>query len=277
MDNIIEFKNVSKTYPSGTHALNNASLEIEKGEFVFIVGASGAGKSTFLKLIMHEEIPSRGTIMVNGVNVTNLKRRKVPYLRRNMGIVFQDFRLIDKMTVYDNVAFAMRAIGSSPSAVRKRVPYILKLVGLSGKGNRRPSELSGGEQQRVSLARALVNNPEIIVADEPTGNIDPEMSFEIIELLSEINAQGTTILVVTHEHDLVRHFNKRVIEIEKGRVISDTKHNAEDLYAVTTALETEMPDIDEIVESVVSGDTAEFEPIKEAAAEDTQELPKEGN
>ena len=153
----------------------------------------------------------------------------MPYLRRNMGIVFQDFRLIDKMTVYDNVAFAMRAIGSRPSAVKKRVPYILELVGLKNKANRRPSELSGGEQQRVSLARALVNNPAIIIADEPTGNIDPEMSFEIIELLSEINAQGTTILVVTHEHDLVRHFNKRVIEIEKGRVISDTKEDAEEM------------------------------------------------
>ncbi|MBQ1507726.1 MAG: ATP-binding cassette domain-containing protein, partial [Ruminococcus sp.] len=156
---MIEFKNVSKTYDSGTHALNNASLNIEKGEFVFIVGASGAGKSTFLKLIMHEETPTRGTIIVNGTNVSKLKRKKVPYLRRNMGIVFQDFRLIDKMTVYDNVAFAMRAIGARPSAVRKRVPYILELVGLSDKAQNRPSELSGGEQQRVSLARALVNNP----------------------------------------------------------------------------------------------------------------------
>ncbi len=229
MEKIIEFRNVSKTYDSGTHALNNASLEIDKGEFVFIVGASGAGKSTFLKLIMHEEVPSRGTIIVNGINVSKLKRSKVPYLRRNMGIVFQDFRLIDKMTVYDNVAFAMRAIGCGSSAVKKRVPYILELVGLKHKANRRPSELSGGEQQRVSLARALVNNPAIIIADEPTGNIDPEMSFEIIELLSEINAQGTTILVVTHEHDLVRHFNKRVIEIEKGRVISDTKEAADDV------------------------------------------------
>lgn len=239
MSKIIEFKNVSKTYDTGTHALNNASLEIEKGEFVFIVGASGAGKSTFLKLIMHEETPSRGTIIVNGVNVSALKRRKVPYLRRNMGIVFQDFRLIDKMTVYDNVAFAMRAIGSSPSAVKKRVPYILDLVGLSTKANRRPSELSGGEQQRVSLARALVNNPAIIIADEPTGNIDPEMSFEIIELLSQINAQGTTILVVTHEHDLVRHFNKRVIEIEKGRVISDTKKSAEEEFSYTGEISLE--------------------------------------
>lgn len=224
MENIIEFRNVSKTYSStGTHAMNNISLGIEKGEFVFIVGSSGAGKSTFLKLIMHEETPSRGTILVNGINVSTLKRRKVPYLRRNMGIVFQDFRLIEKMTVYDNVAFAMRAIGTRPSVVKKRVPYILDLVGLTHKAQNRPSELSGGEQQRVSLARALVNNPSIIIADEPTGNIDPEMSFEIIELLSQINAQGTTIIVVTHEHDLVRHFNKRVINIESGRITKDTK------------------------------------------------------
>ena len=201
MENIIEFKNVSKAYDSETHALNDVSVAIEKGEFAFIVGASGAGKSTFLKLIMHEETPSKGTIIVNGTNVTELKRRQIPYLRRNMGIVFQDFRLIDKMTVFDNVAFAMRAIGANPSAVKKRVPYILNLVGLSHKLKNRPSELSGGEQQRVSLARALVNNPAIIIADEPTGNIDPEMSYEIIELLSKINDQaGTTVLVVTHEH-----------------------------------------------------------------------------
>ncbi len=224
MDKIIEFRNVSKTYPSGTNALNNTSITIEKGEFVFIVGASGAGKSTFLKMIMHEETPSRGTIIVNGQNVSTMKRRKVPYLRRSMGIVFQDFRLINKMTVYDNVAFAMRAIGTRPSAVKSRVPYILDLVGLTHKAKSYPSELSGGEQQRVSLARALVNNPAIIIADEPTGNIDPEMSFEIIELLSKINEQGTTILVVTHEHDLVRHFNKRVVVIDKGKVVSDTKN-----------------------------------------------------
>jgi len=235
MENIIEFKNVSKTYSStGTHALNNISLAVEKGEFVFIVGSSGAGKSTFLKLIMHEETPSRGTIIVNGMNVSTMKRRKVPYLRRNMGIVFQDFRLIDKMTVYDNVAFAMRAIGARPSVVKKRVPYILELVGLKHKAQNRPSELSGGEQQRVSLARALVNNPAMIIADEPTGNIDPERSFEIVELLSQINAQGTTIIVVTHEHDLVRHFNKRVVVIENGRVASDTKNNPEEEEVVYT-------------------------------------------
>lgn len=280
MSNIIEFKNVSKTYGSGTHALNNASLNIEKGEFVFIVGASGAGKSTFLKLIMHEETPTRGTIIVNGTNVSKLKRKKVPYLRRNMGIVFQDFRLIDKMTVYDNVAFAMRAIGARPSAVRKRVPYILELVGLSDKAQNRPSELSGGEQQRVSLARALVNNPSIIIADEPTGNIDPEMSYEIIGLLSEINAQGTTILVVTHEHDLVRRFNKRVIEIEKGKVISDTKEPViEDVEVEFDDSKYELdPPSEEISEAIAAAleeqteipEQAEDEPAVEPTDEETE-------
>lgn len=280
MSNIIEFKNVSKTYGSGTHALNNASLNIEKGEFVFIVGASGAGKSTFLKLIMHEETPTRGTIIVNGTNVSKLKRKKVPYLRRNMGIVFQDFRLIDKMTVYDNVAFAMRAIGARPSAVRKRVPYILELVGLSDKAQNRPSELSGGEQQRVSLARALVNNPSIIIADEPTGNIDPEMSYEIIGLLSEINAQGTTILVVTHEHDLVRRFNKRVIEIEKGKVISDTKEPViEDVEVEFDDSKYELdPPSEEISEAIAAAleeqteipGQAEDEPAVEPTDEETE-------
>ena len=233
---MIEFQNVSKTYPNGTHALYNVDINIEKGEFVFIVGASGAGKSTFLKLIMHEETPSSGEIIINGKKTSKMKRREVPYLRRHMGIVFQDFRLIDKMNVFDNVAFAMRAVGEKNSVIKKRVPYVLDLVGLKGKMKDRPGELSGGEQQRVSLARALVNNPEIIVADEPTGNVDPEMSHEIIELLHEINAMGTTVLIVTHEHDLVREFYQRVIRIDKGRVISDTKQkqmlqeDARDLY-----------------------------------------------
>lgn len=220
---MIEFQNVSKTYPNGTHALNGVSLNIEKGEFVFIVGASGAGKSTFLKLIMHEETPTSGEIIINGNKLSKLKRRDVPYLRRHMGIVFQDFRLIEKMTVFDNVAFAMRAVGESSSTIKKRVPYVLGLVGLEHKMKSKPSELSGGEQQRVSLARALVNNPEIIVADEPTGNVDPELSHEIIQLLNEINSMGTTVIVVTHEHDLVREFNQRVITIGKGKIIGDTK------------------------------------------------------
>lgn len=222
---MIEFQNVSKTYPNGTHALYDVDIHIDKGEFVFIVGASGAGKSTFLKLIMHEETPSAGEIVINGKKTSKMKRKEVPYLRRHMGIVFQDFRLIEKMNVFDNVAFAMRAVGEKNSVIKKRVPYVLDLVGLKGKMKNKPSELSGGEQQRVSLARALVNNPEIIVADEPTGNVDPEMSHEIIELLNEINAMGTTVLIVTHEHDLVREFHQRVITIDKGRVISDTKRN----------------------------------------------------
>ncbi|MBR2715577.1 MAG: cell division ATP-binding protein FtsE [Ruminococcus sp.] len=220
---MIEFRNVSKVYSNGTHALDNVNLTVDKGEFVFIVGASGAGKSTFLKLIMHEESPTKGAIIVNGMHLEKLKRRKVPFLRRTMGIVFQDFRLIGKMTVYDNVAFAMRCIGKKTKTIKKRVPYILELVGLKDKAHNKPSELSGGEQQRVSLARALVNNPEMIIADEPTGNIDPEMSYEIIELLSEINKRGTTVLVVTHEHELVESFGKRVVRIEGGAVVNDTK------------------------------------------------------
>ena len=222
---MIEFRNVSKTYSNGTHALDSVNLTVDKGEFVFIVGASGAGKSTFLKLIMHEESPSSGAIIVNDMHLEKLKRRKVPYLRRTMGIVFQDFRLIGKMSVYDNVAFAMRCLGKKNKTIKKRVPYILDLVGLKDKAHDKPSELSGGEQQRVSLARALVNNPAMIIADEPTGNIDPEMSYEIIELLSEINKRGTTVLVVTHEHELVESFNKRVVRIEGGKVVSDTKDN----------------------------------------------------
>lgn len=219
---MIDFIDVSKTYPNGTHALYNVDLSIDKGEFVFIVGASGAGKSTFLKLIMHEETPTSGEIIINGNNVSKLKRSKVPYLRRHMGIVFQDFRLIEKMNVFDNVAFAMRAVGKPYSIIKSRVPYVLELVGLKNKMKNKPSELSGGEQQRVSLARALVNNPEIIIADEPTGNVDPELSHEIIELLTEINAKGTTVIVVTHEHDLVREFGKRVVVIDHGKVKSDT-------------------------------------------------------
>lgn len=219
---MIQFKNVSKTYSTGTDALHDVSLQIDKGEFVFIVGASGAGKSTFLKLIMHETTPTSGEIIVNGQNLNKMKRRQIPYLRRTMGIVFQDFRLIDKMTVFDNVAFAMRAVGAPPSVIKKRVPYILDLVNLSHKAKSKPSELSGGEQQRVSLARALVNNPSMIIADEPTGNIDPELSYEIMQLLIAINKRGTTILVVTHEHELVHSFPKRVVEIDHGRIINDT-------------------------------------------------------
>lgn len=220
---MIEFKDVTKVYDSnGTHALENVNIKIEDGEFVFVVGSSGAGKSTFLKLIMHEEKPTEGEVIVNGYSSKTLKKRKVPYYRRTMGIVFQDFRIIPKMSVYDNVAFAMRVIGAKEKDIRKRVPYILQLVGLSQKARSMPNELSGGEQQRVSLARALVNNPDLIIADEPTGNVDPEMSHEIVDLLTKINNSGTTVVMVTHEHDLVRSFQRRVIVIQNGSVVSDT-------------------------------------------------------
>lgn len=219
---MIEFRNVSKTYVNGTKALTDVSLNIQKGEFVFIVGSSGAGKSTFLKLIMREEMPNSGEIIVNGRKLSSVKHRDVPYLRRTMGIVFQDFRLIEKMSVYDNVAFAMYTTGASDRDVRKRVPYILGLVGLQSKSKCHPSELSGGEQQRVGLARALVNNPSMIIADEPTGNVDPALSYEIVDLLTEINRRGTTILMVTHEHSLIRRFPKRVIEIRDGAIVADS-------------------------------------------------------
>ena len=219
---MIEFKGVHKVYDNGTKALKDVNLRIDKGEFVFIVGASGAGKSTFLKLIMREEVANAGEVIVKDFKLSKLKRREIPYLRRTMGIVFQDFRLINNMNVFDNVAFAMRVIGASQREVRKRVPYILGLVGLQNKARNYPMELSGGEQQRVGLARALVNNPALIIADEPTGNIDPELSYEIVELLNEINRRGTTVLMVTHERDLVRMFNRRVIEIREGCVVSDS-------------------------------------------------------
>lgn len=219
---MIEFKNVSKTYDNGTNALRDVSIKIEDGEFVFIVGSSGAGKSTFLKIIMREQVANSGSVIINNYNLNKIKKRDIPKFRRTMGIVFQDFRLIPNMTVYDNVAFAMRVIGAKEKDIRKRVPYVLSLVGLTSKARQLPTQLSGGEQQRVALARALVNNAGIIIADEPTGNIDPEMSYEIVDLLNHINANGTTVVMVTHEHELVRRFNHRVITINQGQVVSDT-------------------------------------------------------
>ncbi len=219
---MIEFCNVSKTYAnSGTKALSDVNIKIDKGEFVFIVGSSGAGKSTFLKLIMREEVPTSGSVIVNGFNLNEMKRRKIPYFRRTLGIVFQDFRLIPTMNIYDNVAFAMRVIGAKESEIRKRVPYVLGLVGLTSKSKSLPSQLSGGEQQRVALARALSNNASLIIADEPTGNIDPEMSYEIVDLLNHINAEGATVVMVTHEHSLVKRFNRRVVRIDRGMVVAD--------------------------------------------------------
>ena len=233
---LIEFIDVSKTYPNGTQALRHVDLKVEKGEFVYVVGSSGAGKSTFLKLIMCEERASSGEILVNERRLSTLKKRDVPYLRRTMGIVFQDFRLIDTMTVYDNVAFAMHIVGASSRDIRKRVPYILNLVGLKSKAQSHPTELSGGEQQRVGLARALVNNPSMIIADEPTGNIDPALSFEIVDLLSEINRRGTTIVMVTHEHTLVRQFRHRIVEISGGRVVADSALFAQGIASDTARI-----------------------------------------
>ena len=220
---MIEFINVSKVYKTGTHALNNFSIRIDRGEFVFIVGPSGAGKSTFIKLLMREEKPTSGEIYVNGQDLIKLKRRKVPYFRRTLGVVFQDFRLIPNMNVYNNVAFALRVTNVSGREIRNRVPYVLGLVGLANKSKSMPEHLSGGEQQRVALARALVANPSLIIADEPTGNIDPDLSFEIVDLLSEINKCGTTVVMVTHEHTRVNEFNHRVVTIDEGQVVSDDR------------------------------------------------------
>ena len=220
---MITFKDVSKTYETGTPALHHVSLHIEKGEFVFIVGPSGAGKSTLIKMLLREETPTKGVVLVNGRNLGAMKRRQIPAFRRTIGVVFQDFRLIPTMTVYDNVAFALQVTNVSSKYIRRRVPYILDLLGLAKKARNFPAEISGGEQQRVALARALVNNPSLIIADEPTGNIDPELSYEIVDLLNEINKCGTTILMVTHEHGLVSQFDHRVIGIEKGRITLDKK------------------------------------------------------
>ena len=218
---MIEFKNVTKSYSVGNTALNGVSMQIEDGEFVFLVGPSGSGKSTIIRLITGELKPSSGHVHVNGYSLAKIRRGEVPYLRRTVGVVFQDFRLIPNKSVYDNVAFAMRVIGAREREIRERVPYVLNLVGLENKSRRHPGELSGGEQQRLAIARALVNNPSTIIADEPTGNLDPARSYEIMALLQEINRLGTTMLVVTHEMELVQRFNNRVIVIDDGLVVSD--------------------------------------------------------
>lgn len=218
---MIRFVDIRKEYDNGTKALKGISFRIDDGEFAFLVGPSGSGKSTIIKLITGEIAPSEGRLMVNGYNMNNITPRQVPYMRRTLGVIFQDFRLIDKKTVYENLTFAMRAVGATGREVRKRVPYVLDLVGLSRKADRMPNELSGGEQQRVAIARALVNNPSMIIADEPTGNLDPKRSLEIMTLLERINELGTTMVVVTHEKELVNRFSKRVIAIQDGRLISD--------------------------------------------------------
>ena len=218
---MIEFTNVEKTYEQGNKALNGISMTIEDGELCFLVGPSGSGKSTIIKLITGELKPTAGSVHVNGYSLERIRKREIPYLRRTVGVVFQDFRLISNMTVYENVAFAMRVIGAREKEIRDRVPYVLELVGLENKKNRLPGEMSGGEQQRLAIARALVNNPSTIIADEPTGNLDPERSFEIMSLLQEINNLGTTVLVVSHDQKLVELFGKRVIAIDEGLVVRD--------------------------------------------------------
>ena len=220
---MIEFRNVSKKYETGTEAVHNANFKIEKGDFAFLVGSSGSGKSTLIKLILKEEEPTSGNIIINGRDTTFIKQSKIPYLRRSMGVVFQDFRLLPDKTVYDNVAFAMHVIRSAPKHIRRQVPMVLSLVGLSGKAKMYPDELSGGEQQRVALARALVNNPSMIIADEPTGNLDPDTAWDIMNLLNDINLRGTTVVVATHAKDIVDKMKKRVIEINKGEIIRDSK------------------------------------------------------
>ena len=218
---MLKLEHVTKVYPNGTHALRDVSLTVEDGEFLFVVGPSGSGKSTILKLLTAEVEPTEGDIHVNGFDVSEIHPRDIPYLRRTIGVVFQDFRLIENKSVYENVAFVMRAVGAPSRTIKKRVSYVLDLVGVLHKARRLPGELSGGEQQRVAIARALVNNPDVIIADEPTGNLDPARSLELMLLLEKINALGTTVLVVTHEKELVNEFGKRVVAIDGGQVVSD--------------------------------------------------------
>jgi len=213
--------NITKVFPNGVMALKDVSIRIRKGEFVFIVGPSGAGKSTIIKLISREILPTKGYLIVGGKDINLLKRKEIPYYRRKIGVVFQDFRLLPNKTVYENVSFAMEVVGASSKQINKQVPEVLDMVGLRHKAASVPSELSGGEQQRVSLARAIVNNPEMVIADEPTGNLDPETSMDIFSLLNEINRRGTTIIVVTHADSIVNQMKKRVISLDKGRVVGD--------------------------------------------------------
>ncbi len=220
---MVEFKNVTYTYPTGQTALQDVNLRIDDGEFAFVVGSSGAGKSTLIKLILRELTATQGEVSVNGYNLNKLKSRNIPKLRRTIGVVFQDFRLIPNLTVYDNVAFALRAIDAPTKYIRTRVPYVISLVGLATKAKSYPNDLSGGEQQRVALARALVNDPKLIIADEPTGNIDPERSYEIVDLLRGINGCGTTVLMVTHQHDLVKYYGGRIININTGSIVFDER------------------------------------------------------
>lgn len=218
---MVKLQEVFKTYDNGTKALKGVTLDIKDGEFVFIVGPSGSGKSTIVRLLAAEVKPTTGKASINGYDIGSIRQREIPYLRRTIGVVFQDFRLIENKTVYENVAFIMRAVGTPARIIKKRVPYVLDLVGVLHKARRFPSELSGGEQQRVAIARALVNNPDVVLADEPTGNLDPARSLELMMLFEKINALGTTVVVVTHERELVDQFEKRVVAIDGGVVVSD--------------------------------------------------------
>ncbi|MEN1759141.1 cell division ATP-binding protein FtsE [Anoxynatronum sibiricum] len=220
---MIEFRNIHKTYDNGVQALNGINLKINKGEFVFLVGPSGAGKSTFIKLLLKEEEPSDGSILVDNEDITRFSRRKVPYLRRKISVVFQDFRLLEEKTLYENVAFAMQVVGASPKDIRRQVPMVLGMVGLSDRAKQYPHQLSGGEKQRVSIARAIVNRPIILIADEPTGNLDPETAWEVMKVLRHISRRGTTILMATHAKDIVDVMQQRVVALEKGRIVRDAQ------------------------------------------------------
>ncbi|SUP40536.1 cell division ATP-binding protein FtsE [Veillonella criceti] len=224
---MIDFNHVNKVYDNGSLALDDVTIHIEKGEFVLICGPSGAGKSTFIKLLSHEVVPDSGTVIVNDMEVSHLKKRKIPYLRRRLGIVFQDFRLLPNKTVSENIAFALEVIEEKPKVIKERVAAVLEMVGLSHKANDLPQDLSGGEQQRVAIARAIVNKPLVLIADEPTGNLDPNTSKGIVELFKTINNSGTTIVMVTHDMEMVKYLNKRVIALEDGRVTSDRMRGAE--------------------------------------------------
>ncbi len=218
---MVEFRDVSVTYSGKVDALSNINLKINDGEFAFIVGSSGAGKSTMIKLLLKEVDATSGNVFVNGFNLARMKRSQIPMLRRTIGVVFQDFRLIPSMTVYDNIAFVLRVINAPTKYIRSRVPYVLNLVGLTHKAKKYPHQLSGGEQQRIAIARALVNDPSLIIADEPTGNIDPELSYEIVDLIKSINDAGTTVLMVTHEHDIVKYYGGRIINVHSGGIAFD--------------------------------------------------------
>ena len=221
---MVSLKNITMKYPTGNVALNDVSLHIKKGEFVFLIGPSGAGKSTFIRLLTKEINPTSGVITINGRNVTKLHKRRIPKYRRQIGIVFQDYKLLEKLTVYDNVAFALDVLGKNARYIRRHVPLLLNLVGLNGKGKKLPRQLSGGEQQRVSIARAIAGNPDILICDEPTGNLDPETSWGLMDLLDKLNTYGTTIIMATHQRDIVNVMKKRVIELEGGNIIRDQEH-----------------------------------------------------